>query len=184
MVRPKGKVIALLAVFTALVLVAASGAFTSVQAERTAAVDVASDADAFLALAANTSNNNGIAYASDGSGANDNQLSVNLTSTMNGGSGVNENAVTTADHVFDIQNQGTQSVTVYLEPAGNAPAGVLAFYHNGTTAAPTSSGTITGSTNAVTLGTGEKVTVGVKVDTRGYDGGGFTEQVTVYAEAV
>jgi hypothetical protein len=183
MKQPNGKLLALLAIFAALVLVAASGAFTSVEAERTAQVDVASDADAFLALAANTSNNNGIAYASDVAGANDNQLSINLTSTMNGGSGVNENALTTANYVFDVQNQGTQPVTVYLEPAGNAPTGVLSFYHNGTTAAPSSSGSLQGSTNGVTLGTGEKVSVGVRVDTRGYNGGSFSEQVTVHATA-
>jgi hypothetical protein len=182
MKRPKGKLFALLAIFAALTLVAASGAFTSVQAERTAQVDVAGDADAFLALAPNGTSPNG-GYATGSAGANNNQLSINLTQTGAGGQGVNPNAVTTADHVFNIQNQGTQPVTVYLDPAGNAPAGVLTFYHNGTTAAQSSSGTISGSTNAVTLGTGEKVSVGVKIDTRGYNGGSFTEQVTVHAEA-
>jgi len=183
MKQPKGKLLALLAVFVALVLVAASGAFTSVQAERTAQVDVASDADAFLKLAANTSNNNGIAYASNNAGANDNQLSINLTSTMNGGSGVNANAATTADHVFIIQNQGTQPVEVYLEPSNTVDDDVLEFYYNGTTASPSATGSLEGSSNAVTIDTGEQISAGVKVDTRGYTGGDFTEQVTVHATA-
>jgi hypothetical protein len=186
MKRPKGKLFALLAIFAALTLVAASGAFTSVQAERTAQVDVADDANAFLALAPNSSvgNNNGD-YATGTAGANNNQLSINLTGANAMGSGVNPNAVTTADHVFNIQNQGTQEVRVYLEVANNAPAGVLTFYHNGTSDLPSDSGSLQGSGNYVTLGTGDKVSVGVKVDTRNYNGGtgSFTEQVTIHAEA-
>jgi hypothetical protein len=183
MKKPKGKLFALLVIFAALVLVAASGAFTSVQAERTAQVDVASDADAFLALSANTSNNNGVAYASNNAGANDNQLSINLTSSMNGGDGVNPNSVTTADHVFIIQNQGTQPVDVYLEQSDTVDDSVLEFYYNGTTATPSATGSLEGSSNAVTLEAGEQVSAGVKVDTRAYTAGDFTEQVTVHATA-
>jgi hypothetical protein len=174
MKRPKGKLFALLAIFAALVLVTASGAFTSVEADRTANIDVADDADAFLRLAPNASGNG--AYATQNNG----QLQIDLTSTTNGGQGVNPNALTKADHVFDIQNQGTQTVDVSIQHGG-ANDNVVSFYHSGYTNNWGSSGSIEETT--VTLDPGQKVSVGIEVDTRGYSGGDMTEAVTVTAQA-
>lgn len=49
--RPKGKMIALLAIFAAIGLVVATGAFTSVSAERTVTIETAGDASANLGIA-------------------------------------------------------------------------------------------------------------------------------------
>jgi hypothetical protein len=48
--RPKGKLFALVALFAAVGLITATGAFTTVEAERTATVQVTGDANALLGL--------------------------------------------------------------------------------------------------------------------------------------
>jgi hypothetical protein len=173
MKKPKGKLFALLAIFAAVTLVAASGAFTSVQAERTAQVDVAADANAYLGLAPH-SGPNGF-YANSNAGANNNQLEINLgANTNDGGLGVNENALTTADDVFTITNQGTQEVEVYVVVSSND--NIVDFYQTG-------GADIEGSASAVPLAPGDSLDVGVEVDTRGYSGGSFSTAVTVHADA-
>jgi hypothetical protein len=89
-----------------------TGAFTSVSANRSIAVDTAGDNNAFLAIEAdNTENAN--EYVDTSGGA----VSLDFTNTNNsgypgGGSGVNENATTVFDDLLNITNQGTQTVIV------------------------------------------------------------------------
>jgi hypothetical protein len=89
-----------------------SGAFTSVSANRGIQVDTADDADAFLAIEAdNTENANEYVDTDDGT------ISLDFTNTNNsgypgGGSGVNKNATTVFDDLLNITNQGTQTVIV------------------------------------------------------------------------
>ena len=88
-----------------------SGAFTSVAAEREISVAVADDTDAFLRLAPCPDSPNG-GYVDNSNG----QLSIDLSGENSNddpsGSGVNTNALSRFDSVFEIANQGTQDVCV------------------------------------------------------------------------
>ncbi|GAA0524279.1 Protein of unknown function [Halorubrum aquaticum] len=90
-----------------------TGAFTSVEADRDVAVQVANDSSAFLALNAIGPN---APYMSTSNG----QLGIDLTgsntSGISGGQGVNTSAVTVFEDMFEVQNQGTQDVEVEITP--------------------------------------------------------------------
>lgn len=85
-------------------LVFGSGAFTTVEADRTVNVDVAGDNAAFLQLESIDSNYTNT--VSGGAGAN--VLEIELAS-------VNDDAVTVIDGVINVTNQGTQEVNVTLD---------------------------------------------------------------------
>lgn len=149
--KPKGKLFALFAVFTAIGLVTATGAFTTVQAERTATLATADDADALLGLAPNASHPNGAYAASDGG-----ELTIDVSDQGNGfdGQGVNENAITELDHVFDITNQGTQEVRVWI----NSSQDGITFYDS------SDGSSIHDAANGVDRSPGEHVSVGIQID--------------------
>ncbi|MFD1634768.1 DUF1102 domain-containing protein [Haloplanus ruber] len=89
-----------------------TGAFTSVEADRDVAVDVAADANAFLALEA-VGPNAPYTETTDG------QFGVDLTgdnATSAGGQGVNADATTVFEDLFEVRNQGTQEVDVEVTP--------------------------------------------------------------------
>ena len=94
-----------------------SGAFTSVSAERDIAISTAGDDNAFLRLGACT-NDDGEALPNGGyvDQGEDGLFSISLSdensSDPPAGSGVNQYAVSRFDNVFEICNQGTQSVCV------------------------------------------------------------------------
>lgn len=93
-------------------IVTGTGAFTSVEADRDVAVQVADDANAFLALEA-IGPNAPYTTTSDG------QLGIDLTSsnaTGEGGQGVNSDAVTVFRELFEVRNQGTQEIDVEITP--------------------------------------------------------------------
>jgi hypothetical protein len=90
-----------------------TGAFTSVQADRNVAVEVADDSDAFLQLEPADGPNGEYATTSGGT------LGIDLSGsnpTNAGGTGVNARAITVIERVFAIENQGTQEVDVTLKP--------------------------------------------------------------------
>jgi hypothetical protein len=64
MANRRTKLLALAVVAAAVVLVTATGAFTSVSADRTATVNVSEDSRAFLAVYANGTSENGV-YANN-----------------------------------------------------------------------------------------------------------------------
>jgi hypothetical protein len=138
-----------------------TGAFTSVAADRDLTVAVADDSDALLRMApCSGSPNSG--YATETS---DGLLALNLSSdsqTANGGQGVNPEATTVIRDVFEICNQGTQTVGVWLEidPIENG---------NGNDAVTlTRDGElIVGEDNAVCLDPGDCVCVGIEARTQG-----------------
>jgi hypothetical protein len=90
-----------------------TGAFTSVSADRSVSVQVASDSNAFLSL---VPGDTGLVTESGGT------LQVNLAGTGTAAEGVNFNAVTQIgsrenpeeDYAFKIVNQGTQSMMLKL----------------------------------------------------------------------
>lgn len=106
--KPKGKLFVLVAVFAAIGLVTATGAFTTVSAARTAEINVAGDSAALVAISAASGPNN--AYFSTSGG----QAVIELTTTE-GATGVNQRAETDIRNVFTITNQGTQEVGLWLE---------------------------------------------------------------------
>lgn len=85
-----------------------SGAFTSVEANRTVTVEVADDTEAFLALIPTTE------YATLQNGL----FTLDISSsnpTDAGGTGVNANAETIIKDAFKIENRGTQTVQPTFE---------------------------------------------------------------------
>ena len=93
-----------------------SGAFTSVAAERDIAVDVVGDEDAFLRLGPcrddeGDAKPNG-AYVDTTDGLLSISLSDDNSNDQPAGSGVNPEALSKFHNVFEICNQGTQSVCV------------------------------------------------------------------------
>ncbi|SMP02515.1 hypothetical protein SAMN06265347_101204 [Halobellus salinus] len=97
-----------------------TGAFTSVEADRTVDVEVAGDSSAYLALRKAAGPNadpgaNSDAYVDD-SGA---EISLDFTSSNASvsGNGFNPNAVTEVDDLLEVQNQGTQSAYLSVDTA-------------------------------------------------------------------
>jgi hypothetical protein len=186
--RPKGKLFALFAVFAAIGLVTASGAFTTVQADRTADVDVAGDANALLQLTPGDTedandyaqdNNGQVEILLDGSGDNDGDGDAQ-------GSGVNVDARTTVEGVINITNQGSQPVWVYVETDESGSSTVS--FHNGTSPAYDTDSNITTSTNAKQIDPGTGFDVSMEIDTRNSitDNSSSTtvmDTVTIYANA-
>ena len=179
--RPRGKLFALLAIFAAIGLITATGAFTTVAASRTATVNVAGDGQALLGLEP-YQGPNGYGPSIDSSAAKDNsygyaqlnggQLEINLAGFHNNniGQGVNLNATTKLDHVFNISNQGTQTVSVSIEKTG-ANNGTVGF-HKGI-----SSGARLDEGNSQTLTSGQTIPVSIVIDTTGHPGLGTTDEL-------
>jgi hypothetical protein len=93
-------------------VVTGTGAFTSAEADRDVAVEVADDANAFLALDATGPN---APYTDTSNG----QLGIDLTSnnaTGAGGQGVNTDAITVFEGMFGVRNRGTQEIEVSITP--------------------------------------------------------------------
>jgi hypothetical protein len=163
MALPKGKLFALLAVFAAIGMVAATGAFTSVEAERTVSVDTAGDSSALLGLSANSTSANGAFATTDG----DSELQIDV-------SNANQDATTTLNSVFDITNNGEQEVGVYIQDT----SGDNVAYYWGTVTSNSSEG----ETSDVTLGTGERVSVGVQLNFDGETSANPSD-ITIVADA-
>lgn len=97
-----------------------TGAFSATSADRQFSVSVAGDSNAFLGLTPAPGPNG--AYAD---GADDGELELDFTEDnenvgngIAGGSGINSNAITHFKDVFEVQNQGTQTVKVTVTPIG------------------------------------------------------------------
>jgi hypothetical protein len=86
-----------------------TGAFTSVTADRGVTVNVANDANAFLALAAEDTDN-GNAYVGDHNGVVD--LHFDEAAGTEGGTGLNQDAKTIIRDLLQVTNNGTQDVIV------------------------------------------------------------------------
>ncbi|WP_152420949.1 glycoside hydrolase family 97 catalytic domain-containing protein [Halorubrum coriense] len=82
-----------------------TGAFSSVTANRDVSVQVAGDADAFLRLAPSSGPNGEYATVTDTG-----QLGLDFSDTDSGGQGLGPDSVYVFDDVFEITNQGTQTI--------------------------------------------------------------------------
>ena len=86
-----------------------TGAFDTVEAERTVSVETAGDADAFLGLTAAGDPDENDFVEEEGEGT----ISINIDATADaegGGEGLNQNARTRFNNLVTITNQGTQDV--------------------------------------------------------------------------
>lgn len=168
-----------------------TGAFSSVTANRSVDVEVASDANAYLGLRG-AGGDNAAYVTSDGTSG---TLGISLApnnAMAAGGEGVNPDAVTEIDDLFVIENQGTQWVGVTIDKFG-ANSGLVGFYANDGAGASepydTTSGTtarLDGSSTAVGLSPGESVYVSIEVDTTGAnvgDGDQLLDTVVIEADA-
>ena len=162
--RPKGKMIALLAIFAAIGLVTATGAFTTVQAERTVSVNVAGDSAALLQLDpasgqdyASLDSNGELAIDFDGSD----------TTFGNGAEGVNPNATTVVVDLFTVTNQGSSTVSLdYSKSGGTSGEQDSVFLINSSNSNANSQETF----NGVTLSSGGSHDLGIVLDTTDANG--------------
>ena len=144
-----------------------SGAFSRVESQRAVTIAVAEDPDAYLGLdECNTLH--GDNYVSlDEKG----HLVVDISENPNGGEGVNSNSRTYFDNVFEICNQGKESVCVWIYRSENWPeveegeyAGEprVDFYLG-----DDEQESILGTENAVELAVGECSCIGIRTSTHG-----------------
>ena len=89
-----------------------TGAFTSVEADRDVTVEVADDADAFLALSESGEPNDEYFVEEDG------EAGIDLGENEEGATGVNLDSQTKVFNIMEVQNQGTQDVLVYTPEDG------------------------------------------------------------------
>jgi hypothetical protein len=164
-----------------------TGAFTSVDAERSVSVAVASDENAFLGLDTLDSSNSDEFVSLDGG-----TLGIDISETTAGGTGVNMNARTAFDDMFQITNQGTQQAAVYivydpddgqpgfmpdvgsdrLDPNASDPTPELGleFYEQDDDPIPINHPEGRNTINrSVILEPGDSQPMGVAIDTRGLD---------------
>ena len=146
-----------------------TGAFSSVEADRSVSVEVGDDNDAYLGLEAVRDD----IISDDGDGG---QLSIDLGSqtTAEGGEGFNDEAITKIEGVFRITNQGTREVgagfgtefPIYnrnIEPEIEPIDGVTLKIPEEEVES------FDDSAEGAVLDSGESVTVDVEVDTLDYD---------------
>jgi hypothetical protein len=146
--RVRQLAIVLLALGVVTAAIYATGAFTSLTAQRNADVAVAGDASAYLSLKPSSGPNG--EYASyDAHG----QLQIVLGDDATGG-GVNRDAVTIFRNVFTITNQGSQTIGLWLTDGSDA----VTFQVNGQS--------IEGKGQAIEIAPGTTKSVGLVVDTR------------------
>jgi len=165
-----------------------TGAFTSVTADRDVAVQVAQENNAYLGLAPATGSPNSSFANNSQTG---NQLSIDINDaadTAQGNAvvvdsqGVNQNAATEIDRVFEVRNQGPNDVFVDVDPleltidsnpltiefyVKDSTGGSKIFIHR---EAGGSGNLPDRADNALEVPSGEKRQIGVFVDSVDYSG--------------
>ncbi len=133
-----------------------TGAFTSVEAERSFDVSTAGDANAALAISAAASSNGSNYVSTNGDGT----VAITLPD-------VNNDAVTTVEDLLTIQNQGSQTVNVYVRDDSSAVQFVTTDGDvNEDVEGPGAGASLA---NTAEVETGESVNLGLVVDTLNND---------------
>lgn len=175
MVRTRTVVLALFVAAGAIALAIGTGAFSTVAADRTVDVQTAGDDGALLQLTVH-SGPNGLYAEQTAAG----QLQILLDgSGASSASGVNLNASTTIQNVFNITNQGSQPVGVWIEKSGP---------NNGLVTFETAGSAQLDNTSAAsqTLAVGDTIEVTITIDTTGQNlaaGDVILESITIHADA-
>jgi hypothetical protein len=159
-----------------------TGAFTSVSADRSVSVQVADDADAFLAMEPSSGPNGEYATADDGT------IALEFADTDAGGRGLGTDSTYQFDDVFRITNQGTRPVyvraTFSFDGTGTSPVDLggpnpdVYLYPNGDAA-----DVLRGGDGALYLPVGGSAAVGLFVDTDGVETGTIDLTATIHATA-
>ncbi|QHS17285.1 hypothetical protein GWK26_09080 [haloarchaeon 3A1-DGR] len=159
MARPKGKLLALVLVFGAITVVTATGAFTTVEAERTAEVETTGDGNALLGLAPYENANGQTPYATETDGQVQMILNGSIDTEEGSAAGINANANTTIQNAINVTNQGTQDVGVTVsveDSSGNSVDGINMVWSGGDS----------GDT-VKTLSPGDTATFGIEINLLG-----------------
>jgi hypothetical protein len=159
-----------------------TGAFSSVSANRTLNVEVADDANAFLALTAPNSLANG-EYATGPTEGEADTLRLNFDDEADvAGEGLNDDAVTRIESVFRVENRGTSYARIGIDKRGLSYPDRWDFI-SGIGGGSDPYGTWDEHENVGPgITPGDSLTVGVQVDTRGeYDSLGGS--IVVQAES-
>ncbi|WP_423995676.1 hypothetical protein [Halorubrum trapanicum] len=176
-----------------------TGAFSSVSADRDVAVSVADDNDAFLSLSPSDGPNSAYAQETDG------MLEIAFDGSISdqsgpNGTGINDQATTIIRDVFDIQNQGTQDVYIWVnglkEPSDSTG---IDMYTDGPANGSASDGTLNGNDpdidngNAAPLANYLKLEPGDTMEEVGFafynfdgssfDFSDFDDEITIVAKA-
>ena len=162
-----------------------TGAFTTVEAQRTVNVETAGDASAFLGLAPvnrDDDRDNSSASNSTTAGSDENEyvsapdggtIAINIDGNGEG-SGLNQNAITTLRSLVEVTNQGTQTVTSVNLTMSEIPSDVnsasdtfdFTVDDDGhSDSVETNSDILTGNNSIPSeLGPGESVNFGLEID--------------------
>lgn len=133
-----------------------TGAFTSVTADRTVAVQVADENNAYLGVKPLDSDN-GSSFASQSS-ANELFLDFNGAGPNVSGSGPGVRSDYEFDDVFQVSNQGTQTYFVSIDKIDQQSGDVeITFYEGSDPSQPL-------HTNDLELSTGNSANIGVAID--------------------
>jgi hypothetical protein len=164
-------------------IITGTGAFTSVDADRQATVQVSGDVEAFMQIFSSNEGSldqpNGTFALSNGTG---NQLAIDINNATgtSGGVGIGVDSQYVFDDVFRVRNEGTQNVFVQInslvtntDPAGSATGGEVRidfFASQGadtTTTGPSFSDVdvIDGDNNELVVPVGTSRAVGIRVET-------------------
>ena len=109
----KSKIFALVLIFAAIGVAAGTGAFTTAEADRTAEVNVAGDANALLGIEQADSTGGNELVDVDGSSQ---QVVLNLSNASNqGATGINADAATDFGNVLNFTNNGEDTIQVKIE---------------------------------------------------------------------
>lgn len=170
MIRLRRLAIVLMTVAVITTAIYATGAFTSITAQRGATITVAGDAAGYLALKPAPGPNGGYATIQNG------ELHISVGGARDGsaGGGINKQSVTVMRNVFTITNQGTQPLGVWLTDKTDAIT-----FSGGTTGT-----SLEGRKHAIALTPGTTLYVGLTVDTRGKKiTGDLMTSITIHANA-
>ena len=186
---PNGKLLALVLAFAAVGGLVATGAFTSVSADRTAEVDTAGDDAALLALEAGPGSS-GIVQQDGGT------INLALDNNAASGNGVNVNATTTFDGVLNVTNQGADSTNLDVSLTSNSDGisdadvdSAITFETSDAYSDVSSDGVSSGvdlTSTSVSLAPGDTVVIDFEIDTTTISpgtGASILDQITFTADS-
>lgn len=189
--RSKGKLLALIAIFAAVALVTGTGAFSTVEADRTSDVNVAGDSSALLGLEPA-----GSGHLIDNQS---NKVAITLAGNTNNPGGVNRNAITTVNRTdfLKITNNGADEVELGVQASTKSNVEVYFVVGTGTTSLSNNISVSSVSTfdpsekypiqsNEVTIGSGNAIYVGIVIDVGDVSTNDeiIADDVTITAEAI
>jgi hypothetical protein len=156
-----------------------TGAFTSVNAERSVDVEVAGDANAYLGLEpVSSSPNSAYVQVNSGEVSFDFSDSNDNLNNATSGAGFNPDAVTDVEDLLRVTNQGTQDVDFSVDLSG---------LNTGNADVTLSTDELAGESdlvaNSITISPGESIILDLEVDTIGQGPATASGTVTFVAQA-